>query len=119
MEGGIRSGLSDQLPSPSRGIIGVARFTERIEFCGYLGEIEGRARWERMADQHLNPLDWWNEKMVGFRFEGPVRFEEIIACRGRQGFFELVEDVTAAVISAAKGDTHGSTTGSTMQAHRL
>jgi len=101
------------------GIIGVARFTERIEFCGYLGEIEGRARWVRMADQHLNPLDWWTRKSIGFRFDQPVRFERIIPCRGRQGFFELPEDITAAVISAAKGDTHGSTTGSTMQAHRL
>jgi len=95
------------------GIIGVARFVERIEFCGYLGEIEGRARWERMADQHLNPLDWWTSDKIGFRFDQPVRFEQLIPCRGRQGFFELAEDVAAAVITA-KGEGNGST----MQAHQ-
>ncbi len=82
------------------GIVGVAQFVERVEFCGYLGEIEGRARWERLADQHLNRLDSWSKNKVGFRFEGPIRFPEIIPCRGRQGLWELPEDVEGLVAAA-------------------
>ncbi len=82
------------------GIVGVAMLVERIEFCGYLGEIEGRARWERLADQHLNRLDSWSKNKVGFRFEGPIRFPEIIPCRGRQGLWELPEDVEGLVAAA-------------------
>ena len=81
------------------GIIGVVRFVERIEFCGYLGEIEGRARWERLADQHLNPLDSWAPNKVGFRFEDPVRFDKIIPCRGRQGLWTLPEEVERLVVT--------------------
>jgi len=80
------------------GIVGVARFVERIGFGDY-GEIEGRAMWERLADQHLNPLDSWAPNKVGWRFEAPVRFPEFIPCRGRQGLWMLPEEAERLVVT--------------------
>jgi len=89
------------------GIVGVVRFVERIGF-GDFGEIEGRAMWERLADQHLNPLDSWAPNKVGWRFEAPVRFPALIPCRGRQGMWTLPEEVerrvAAAYLSSPRAD---------------
>jgi len=89
------------------GIIGVARFLGRIDFSTReMGPAEAeraRARWELLADQHLNPLESWADNLVGLRFDRPVRFAEVIPCRGMLGFFGLAEDVAELVVTAMGG----------------
>lgn len=98
------------------GVVGVARLTDRIRFGSdpyyraqgggvrSMSACLGREQWERLASEHLNPLDWWNPKMVGFRFDQPVRFEKVIPCRGRQGFFELPAEIEAQVTAQMGGE---------------
>ena len=87
------------------GIIGVVRFVDQIRFGSdpyyrrqgggvrMMSASLGRERWEGMADQHLNPLDWWADNLVGFRFDQPVRFPALIPCRGKQGLWVLPAEV--------------------------
>ncbi len=56
-----------------------------------------RGSFEALAAEHLNPLHWWHPNMIGFRFDQPIRFPELIPCRGRLGFFELPEEVESHV----------------------
>lgn len=81
------------------GIIGMARLVERIGFGDY-GEIEGRAMWERLVNQHLNPADGWAKNKVGFRFDYPVCFPDLIPCRGKQGLWALPDDTAEEVEKA-------------------
>jgi hypothetical protein len=75
------------------GIIGAATLVERIDFS----LSEGKRNWQRYAAEHMNPLDWWADNLVGLRFADPVRFPRLLPLRGRLGLFEVHEDMARAV----------------------
>lgn len=73
------------------GIVGVATLSEVFRFTQ-------QSFVERHAE-HLNPVDWWHDDPPcwGLRFVNPVRFEQMIPCRGQQKFFEVGAEVAEAV----------------------
>jgi len=82
------------------GIIGAVRLLERIDYGGWRQDradpdnfLKGHAIWAQDALLHLNPLDSWAANKVGLCFDQPVRFPEIIPCRGKPGLFDLPEEV--------------------------
>jgi hypothetical protein len=77
------------------GVVGVATLAEVFRFT--------RARWQRDAGLHLNPLEWWDDRLWGWRFERPVRFERVIPCPGRLRLFELPPNVEEQVGRAMEG----------------
>ena len=83
------------------GIIGVARLAGRIGFgkrgWSELSLMVGRREWGEMASKHLNPVDSWKLGLIGWRFEAPVRFPDLIPCRGKQGLWTLPDDVAGKV----------------------
>ena len=86
------------------GIIGVARLVERIGFGkrGWheLSLMVGRREWREMASKHLHPVDSWRLGLIGWRFDQPVRFPDLIPCRGKQGLWVLPEEVARRVAAA-------------------
>ncbi len=91
------------------GCVGVARFVDRIDYRpqAYPGRPVSDAAWEdaknrfgRDVERHLCPAECWEPLVVGFRFDSPVRFQEIIPCKGRLQFFELAPEIEAQVREA-------------------
>ncbi len=87
------------------GIIGVASFIGLHDFGAnghYTDPARGYAHFLETADRHRVPLEWWHEDMTGFEFAQPVRFGEIIPCRGKLGFYRLSPEVEAQVREAMR-----------------
>jgi hypothetical protein len=76
------------------GIIGVARFVDRVR---YGHPIAGRSRWAEDVPRHLAPLEWWHEKRVGLVLDNPVRFPTVLPCRGQLGLYRLEPDLVESI----------------------
>jgi hypothetical protein len=77
------------------GIVGVARLVEVIEFT--------EERWRKLAGEHLNPLEWWEEGLQGWRFEEARPIEPMVRTPGRLGFWALPDVVRTGVSQAVSG----------------
>lgn len=71
------------------GIVGIARLADLERFTP--------ETWESKKADHLNPLTWWDEGLIGLHFALAARLDTIIRCPGQLGFFRL-EDRTLAVL---------------------
>ena len=66
-------------------IIGTATLVDAFRFT--------ERSFEELAPQHLNPLEWWEEGMIGLEFADPMVLAKPIPWRGQLGFFEVGEVV--------------------------
>lgn len=77
------------------GIIGTARLVAVCPFRDY-------EEWVALADKHLNPLEWYQPGLISLLFAEARRFEKMIECRGRLGFFEVSKEIAADVAAAIR-----------------